>query len=282
MRKSLRKVPQPFPAGPRLLRIKPQVVGVAQHLLKHQPRLIQPARVAPPGARQRLHQPEGAHIESAFMPGQPIVKLAGVVAVHQAVRNQPPLLRATVDGVNGAQHPRVGGRHKKHQRHNQVGGVQRVAVVVLHKRPLLPVPTFGLDFLIDFVPHLAPAHPLRRKRPYIRQPDGAIQHHPAHQLGIDEMLPPAPRLPDTLVGQPPVVANPVRHPPQLAPKLVGNRLPVPIEQIHRIHQLAVNIQLQLIIGAVANPHRPRTPVAVQMIQIHLVQFPPPVNPVQNL
>src|SRR5688572_17389126 len=54
------EVPQRLAVWTRLLRIQPQVVGVAEHLLEQQPCLLQPPPVGPPGAGQRLDQPEAA------------------------------------------------------------------------------------------------------------------------------------------------------------------------------------------------------------------------------
>src|SRR3954447_26089496 len=50
----LGEVPQRLPAGARLLRVESQVIGVAEHLLEQEPRILQATRVGAPGAGQRL------------------------------------------------------------------------------------------------------------------------------------------------------------------------------------------------------------------------------------
>src|SRR5581483_4267572 len=62
----LREVAQHLAAGAGLLGEQPEVVGVAQHALEEEPRLVQAGRVVPAGAGERLHQPEGADVEGAL------------------------------------------------------------------------------------------------------------------------------------------------------------------------------------------------------------------------
>src|SRR6266852_7109692 len=57
MGKGLGKVSQVLAARAELLGIQTKVVGVAQHLLEDEARLVHVA-----GAGQRLHVPEGAHV----------------------------------------------------------------------------------------------------------------------------------------------------------------------------------------------------------------------------
>jgi len=56
------------------------------------------------------------------------------------------------------------------------------------------------------------------------------------------------------------------------PAVVPDRGGVLVVQVHRVHQLAVDVELELRIGPVADPHRPRAAVAVEVRQ-----FPSSVN-----
>ena len=58
----------------------------------------------------------------------------------------------------------------------------------------------------------------------------------------------------------------------MPPAFVGDRITVLVDQIHRVHQLAEDIQLDLVISAVTDAHRLRAAVAGQMRQLGFRQF----------
>src|SRR5262249_26497135 len=64
-------------------------------------------------------------------------------------------------------------------------------------------------------------------------------------------------LPDPLVLRPPVVAPPVHQPPQPHPAVVADRLDVLVVEVDGVHQLAIDVDLELTVRPVADPHRPR-------------------------
>src|SRR5437667_6193808 len=53
--------------GAELLAVQPQVIGVAEHLLEEEPRLLQVAHTG-----EALDVPEGAHRERALLAGEPV------------------------------------------------------------------------------------------------------------------------------------------------------------------------------------------------------------------
>ncbi len=55
-----------------------------------------------------------------------------------------------------------------------------------------------------------------------------------------------------------------------------------VVEVDRVHQLAIDVQLQLVVGAVADPDRTRAAIAVQVIQGLLGQVASPVYPVHQL
>src|SRR5581483_6924051 len=105
----LRDVAQHLAAGAGLLGERPEMVGVAEHALEEQARLVQAGRVVPTGARERLYQPEGADVEGALLAGQAVGGARHVVAEHLAVREQPAVAGGAQDGVERAQHARIVG-----------------------------------------------------------------------------------------------------------------------------------------------------------------------------
>src|ERR1700758_2412994 len=67
MGKGLGKVAQRLALRPCLLCIKPKMIRVSQHTFKQQTGLIQFFGICLTGARQRFHEPKGAHVERALL-----------------------------------------------------------------------------------------------------------------------------------------------------------------------------------------------------------------------
>ena len=76
--------------------------------------------------QQRIHQPEGAGQEDAFVPGQAVVAVLRPVAQHKAVFGQLPL-----DGVDGAHHAGIVRRQEPDAGDEQQAGIQFRAAVGL-------------------------------------------------------------------------------------------------------------------------------------------------------
>ena len=82
--------------------------------------------------RQAGDQPEGADQEAALLAGQAVVGLAGAVAQDEAVLGQ-----VVGDRQHARAHALVVARQEAEQRRQQVGGVQRVGLVVLAQDAVL-------------------------------------------------------------------------------------------------------------------------------------------------
>src|SRR5688500_16326037 len=146
----LGEVPEGLAGGPGFLRVQPEVVRVAEHLLEDEARRAQPVEIRlSRRPHQRLHQPERADVEGALVPLDPVRAARHVVAVDEAVRDQPPVLAGAVDGVERRQHPRVARGDEVDERHHQHGGVEVVAAVRLHEGLALLVPPVGHDVVVD-------------------------------------------------------------------------------------------------------------------------------------
>ena len=76
---------------------------------------------------------------------------------------------------------------------------------------------------------------------------------------------PAAHFPDAFVFPFPVVAQPVHQPPQVRPTVISDGCHVLVDEIGGIQQLAVDVQLQLPIGAVADARGTGTLVAIQVV-----------------
>ena len=95
-------------------------------------------------------------------------------------------------------------------------------------------------------------------------------------------MPAAAAFPDPVVWQLPVFLQPVELPAQRLPQVVADGAAVLVVQVYRVHQLAVDVQLQLPGRRVAHPHGPGALVAVEMIQHGFGHLGVAVDRVQHL
>ncbi len=68
----------------------------------------------------------------------------------------------------------------------------------------------------------------------------------------------------------------------MAPRVICHRRTVLVVQVDRIHQFAVDVELQLLASAVADAHRARATVAFQVVEGFLRHFVPTIDAVHNL
>src|SRR5215212_1661157 len=277
MREGLREIPQRLAARSDLLRVEPEMVGVAKHLLEEEAGLFKP-----PSVGERFDEPECAQAERALLPHEAVRRLLNVVAEDEPVGDQAVVFRWTVDGIERAEHPRAFWSHEEHQRHDQVRGVQCVVIISLHERLALGAPSPVHDLLVDLVTYLQPSLAVGGEGALVSESQATVYGDPAHELRVDEVPPPASDLPDSLIFTSPVVADPVDQPAQVGPQLVPDGVTVLVVEVDSVHQLTVDVQLQLVVGTVADPDRPRAPVALQMLQSLLGEVAPPIYAVHEL
>src|SRR5438105_9931642 len=67
----------------------------------------------------------------------------------------------------------------------------------------------------------------------------------------------------------------------MAPRVVCHRRTVLVVQIDRVHQFAVDVELELLASAVADAHRARAAVALQVVEGLLGHLVPAVDAIQG-
>ena len=72
--------------------------------------------------------------------------------------------------------------------------------------------------------------------------------------------------PDALVLTPPVVADVVHKLPDMGPEFVRYRRTVAVEDVNRVDQLAIDVELELTVGVVADADGSGTPVALEVVE----------------
>src|SRR5215471_20961916 len=118
MGKCLWEVAERLSLRTRLFRIESQMVGIAQHALQEQSRLIQLFRNDLTCARQCFNQPERAHVKRALFTGESVNAWGRWVTVHEAIADQPACARTLQDSSDRVQHSRIIGGHEEHQWHD--------------------------------------------------------------------------------------------------------------------------------------------------------------------
>jgi hypothetical protein len=88
--------------------------------------------------------------------------------------------------------------------------------------------------------------------------------------------------PDALFRLVPAFGQPVQQSADLPPAAVADGQTSPVGEEETVHGLAVDVELQLVRGAVADPDGLRTPVTRPALQALLLEVGRPVHPVHDL
>src|ERR671920_1557946 len=80
----------------------------------------------------------------------------------------------------------------------------------------------------------------------------------------------------------PVLAEPVEHVRELGPAFVPHLQTVGVGEEDGIHRLAIDVELQLIGRAVADPYRARAAVALEVVEDLFLEVRGAVYPVHDL
>ena len=246
VREGLREVAELAAGGVDLLGEQPEVVAVGLHFLERQDGVVEPA-----GPREGVDVQERAERERALAAVQPVRRGGRVVPVDQAVRHQ-----FAVHALERGQPHRVGRGDEALDRHEQEDGVEHLGVVVLGERLDLVVPPAVHDLVVDPVPLRRPLRGVGGPAVPVGQLDRAVQRDPALEPAVGEVLGAAASLPDTRVGLVPVAGDPVDDLGEGEPAGVRDGQAVVVGGQDRVHGLAVDVELQLTLGAVADAHRP--------------------------
>ena len=137
-------------------------------------------------------------------------------------------------------------------------------VVGLHEHAAAIVIATALDRLAQLVSHRAPAAHGSAPHRLVREPQRAIERRPTQDLGVDVMKRLAAPLPHPRVGLVAARGRLVDERHQEAPVIVVGRVAAPMPAPRQIHQLPERVELQLAGRLVADPHRRRAAVAVEV------------------
>ena len=143
---------------------------------------------------------------------------AGVGAVAQ---QQPVAHQVLLDGVDGAEHPRVVAVDEADEREHQQRGVDLVGVVVLGEGVALGVEALGQHLVAHLVAQLAPPLDRAVEAVLLDARGRPVEGGPDHDPGVGEVPQRAADLPEPVVGLVPVLGEVVDERALQAPGVVG-------------------------------------------------------------
>src|SRR5829696_8377610 len=231
-----------------LLSQQADVVAEGEEALEDGQRLLTPAHQG-----QVVGQPEGAGQERPLAGRQPVHRLRplGRVAVDEAVDHQLAL-----DGRHRGLDPRVAGGQEPDQRDLEQAGVQVVGPVELDEGVALGVVALPAHLVVELAADRPPAVDRALVAAQLDRLDGPVERHPGHHLGVGEVPPGPADLPDALVRLAPLRLQELEQGLLEVPgRLVALQADVSAK-VQGVHHLAVDVELKLVHGRVADPHWP--------------------------
>ncbi len=186
-----------------------------------------------------------------------------------------------LDGFDRGHEDRIVRGHEAHLGQQQQAGVEVRVLIGALEDPPRGVDAIGHDVGLDPVAQHAPVLDRPLAAEVLDAADGAVHHHPGHHLGIGEVLAPCPHLPDALVRLVPHLRDVADHRQLQRPALAvgaAGRLAALVEDVH---QLAIDVELELLVGRVAHPHGRGAFVAGQPVGLPFQQPALAADPVHD-
>lgn len=147
------------------------------------------------------------------------------------------------------------------------------------KVPPLGVVALLANVGVDLLAHSPPAIYRTFQSEALDALDHHVERYPAHHLGVDEVLPLSARLPDPVVGLLPGFFQVLGEPPLQLPAPLRRDDPGGTRHVRSRQYLAVDVELELAGGVVADAHRRSAHVARKPGQFILRQ---PTNAVYGV
>src|SRR5215210_1977104 len=209
-------------------------------------------------AGHTFHRPEAADAECAFSGWEPVVG-PRLVAVDQLTSGE-----LLVDAGARGTHPRVCAFDVAVERQGQEARIHLFPIEGARVTPYPLVVPMSLDLFPDLVPLLAEEVDRDLQIPGFVHLDEAIEGDPAQYLRVGVMESAGAPLPNALVRLAPSLAHcateTVEHPVSITVDA-----PAAIQKPGgTVDDLSVDIELELALGVVADPHRARPRVTFQM------------------
>src|SRR2546421_26214 len=138
------------------------------------------------------------------------------------------------------------------------------------------------DGVADLLSCRCPALNLVMRIQYIGNLDSAVKCYPTHELGVQEISWVSTHLPDALVVPLPTCCCGVSNLDQEVARDLVEPTELVAQEVCRIEELPVDVELALIPGTVADAHRAAGTPSRQVVERAFAQIALPANPEHNL
>ena len=179
----------------------------------------------------------------------------------------------SLDRGDRADHPRVVGRQEADERDHEQARVEPLGAVEADEGVELGVEPLAKHLLVDLGADLAPAVGRAAAAEPLDRLHAPVEGDPGHHLGVREVPSRAADLPDAVVRLLPCVFQVAEHTTLERPRLLRHLELVDASLVEDVHDLAVDVELELLDGGVADADRLRSLVARKPRKLELRQPP---------
>lgn len=153
-----------------------------------------------------------------------------------------------------------------------------ILLVRLAVHLLFCVPSFGLNLFVQVIPRFKPLHSVRTGEiAFFRKAQSTIECDPHHDFGVEVMLLFTSDFPDTQIGFIDLSADIIHNLSNCKPALPAERFAKFLSEVDTVEEFAVNVQLQVIDGTVADADGLAVFVSREMIELFFRQVFAAVN-----
>src|SRR5579883_1328970 len=196
--------------------------------------------------------------------------------------DQPVAHEVALDSCDRPDHARIGGRQEADERDSKKTGIGRLRAIRMHERVLLRIESAATYFGMDLVPQSAPARDRPLMPELLDRTNGAVECDPDHHFRMREMLGWAADFPNAVIGLVPdffeMLNDGAFEPPA---RWIWRQAGAPAG-IERIHDLAIDVELQLVACSISDAHGNRTLIARQPGELEFMQPAFSGNPIKRL
>ena len=161
------------------------------------------------------------------------------------------------DRFDRSAHSLVGKWQESRERHPEQARVESIRSVILGKGFLVRAESARANFGMNLIANLPPPTDMFRSRASasLHQFNSTIKSHPRHHFGMGEMFGAAAHFPNSLVRLVPIRFKKIHQGGLQAPIGLAVFDSGLVRPIHRAQHFAIDIELKLTGGSVANAHR---------------------------
>lgn len=224
-----------------------------------------------------VREPEAAGQEDAFTGFEPVIGDFRVVAAYEAVDEQVPFDRLDSPDISW-----IARRDEADLGEQQQAGVERLLAKGRPEGVAHRIEATVAHLGMDTCPQLPPLVDRAAQSMTFHRLDGAIEDDPCHDLGEGKVLARPAGLPDAVIRFRPASRHMVGQRQLQIPPGLARAEAALARLLERVHQLAIDVELELLVRGIADPHRLRSEIAGQPVDVPFRQPPLAENAIHDL